>query len=274
MPVADNASVSHAYVRRFQDSLVRSGTEGAGPGRGPCRSVRCTRSGRSGSARQRRVTRPAEPAGAPARLHVSAGARSAPAIRFGGPARTRRGQRGLPVERCLVSGGAARGAVVRRTARGAVSPGVWGAASGDEPHAAGVEPAGQRLGSVGPPDRDGLGPAAPDDGAVRDLWLQSTLLSLERARVLETTLERLPPHFHVAVFPTAYVRHVARLTGRTASAVVAAATGPTRHTVRPGESLWSIASRYDTTPTAIQRSNGLSSSVIHPSQVLEVPVRQ
>ena len=96
--------------------------------------------------------------------------------------------------------------------------------------------------------------------------------------MLETTLERLPPHFHVAVFPTAYVRHVARLTGRTASAVVAAATGPTRHTVRPGESLWSIASRiasrYDTTPTAIQRSNGLSSSVIHPSQVLEVPVRQ
>ena len=68
-------------------------------------------------------------------------------------------------------------------------------------------------------------------------WLQSTLLSLERARVLETTLERLPPHFYVAVFPTAYVRHVARLTGRTASAVVAAATGPTRHTVRPGESL-------------------------------------
>ena len=65
--------------------------------------------------------------------------------------------------------GAARGAVVRRTARDAVSPGVWGAASGDEPHAAGVEPAGQRLGSVGPPDRDGLGPAAPDDGPVRDL---------------------------------------------------------------------------------------------------------
>ena len=105
-------------------------------------------------------------------------------------------------------------------------------------------------------------------------WLQSTLLPLDRARVLEATLERLPPHFHVAVFPIVYVRHVARLTGRTASAVVAAATGPTRHTVRPGESLWSIASRYDTTPTAIQRSNGLSSSVIHPSQVLEVPVRQ
>ena len=95
-------------------------------------------------------------------------------------------------------------------------------------------------------------------------WLQSTLLSLER----------LPPHFHVAVFPIAYVRHVARLTGRTASAVVAAATGPPRHTVRPGESLWSIASRYATTPTAIQRANGLSSSVIHPSQVLTVPVRQ
>ena len=105
-------------------------------------------------------------------------------------------------------------------------------------------------------------------------WLQSTLLSLERARVLEATLERLPPHFHVAVFPIAYVRHVARLTGRTASAVVAAATGPPRHTVRPGESLWSIASRYATTPTAIQRANGLSSSVIHPSQVLTVPVRQ
>lgn len=45
-------------------------------------------------------------------------------------------------------------------------------------------------------------------------WLESTLLSLERSRVLEATLERSPLHFHVAVFPDEYVAYVKRKTGR------------------------------------------------------------
>lgn len=43
-------------------------------------------------------------------------------------------------------------------------------------------------------------------------WLRSTLLSLEKAGVLEATEEFSPPHFHVAVFPTAYSRYVELLT--------------------------------------------------------------
>src|SRR5690606_38840909 len=35
-------------------------------------------------------------------------------------------------------------------------------------------------------------------------WLESTLLALERSRVLEVTRERRPPHYHVALFPTSY----------------------------------------------------------------------
>lgn len=40
-------------------------------------------------------------------------------------------------------------------------------------------------------------------------WLRSTLLELEKAGVLEATEEFSPPHFHVAVFSTAYKRYVA-----------------------------------------------------------------
>lgn len=40
-------------------------------------------------------------------------------------------------------------------------------------------------------------------------WLRSTLLELEHTGVLEATEEFSPPHFHVAVFPTAYKRYVA-----------------------------------------------------------------
>jgi nucleoid-associated protein YgaU len=40
-------------------------------------------------------------------------------------------------------------------------------------------------------------------------WLRTTLLDLEEAGVIEATEERRPPHFHVAVFPTAYTRYAA-----------------------------------------------------------------
>ena len=54
---------------------------------------------------------------------------------------------------------------------------------------------------------------APDTASCRR-WLASALLSLERERVLEATLERSPLHFHVAVFPDEYLAYVARQTGR------------------------------------------------------------
>ena len=149
-------------------------------------------------------------------------------------------------------------------------------------------------------------------------WLERTLMYLENQQVIEATRERGPPHYHVAVFPQAYLRHVARLT-RTAQdttlavrnpASSAATTGvghnptptaataltdqnpasatPTppadqnpasreavrdvRHTVRRRETLWRISRRYGTTTMQIQRANRLTSPLIHPGQVLTIPV--
>ncbi len=110
----------------------------------------------------------------------------------------------------------------------------------------------------------------PSSSACRR-WLESTLLVLERQRVLEATLERTPLHFHVAVFPDDYLGYVARLTGRSSSALLDDVVGPTEHTVRRAETLWDIAERYDTTPARISEANGLTSDVIHPGQVLRIP---
>jgi hypothetical protein len=102
-------------------------------------------------------------------------------------------------------------------------------------------------------------------------WLESALLSLERRRVLDATLERHPLHFHVAVFPSEYLAYVAEQTGRGEAALLASVTGPVRHTVRRSETLWAIAAQYGTTPARIRAVNGLTSSVIRPGQTLGIP---
>ncbi len=102
-------------------------------------------------------------------------------------------------------------------------------------------------------------------------WLESTLLSLERQRVVDATLERRPLHFHVAVFPDEYLAYVAEQTGRTGSSLIASVSGSLQHTVRPSETLTAIAARYDTTVARIRAANGLRSTVIHPGQTLESP---
>lgn len=53
-------------------------------------------------------------------------------------------------------------------------------------------------------------------------WLESTLLSLERQRVIDATRERYPPHYHVAVFPQPYEGYVATLTRRSSTRLAAA----------------------------------------------------
>jgi len=101
-------------------------------------------------------------------------------------------------------------------------------------------------------------------------WLESTLLSLERRAVLEATVERRPPHYHVVVFPEAYLSYVDRLTAS------AKASGPERvervHVVRRGDSLWRIARRHGLSAGSLSRVNGLTSSRIHPGQTLRIPV--
>lgn len=44
-------------------------------------------------------------------------------------------------------------------------------------------------------------------------WLRTVLLDLEHADLIEATEEYAPPHFHVAVFPTAYRRYAAARAG-------------------------------------------------------------
>lgn len=45
-------------------------------------------------------------------------------------------------------------------------------------------------------------------------WLESTLLALEARELLDVTRERHPPHYHVALFPDAYVEYVQPLLAR------------------------------------------------------------
>lgn len=102
-------------------------------------------------------------------------------------------------------------------------------------------------------------------------WLESVLLSLERAGVIEATRERYPAHYHVAVFPRQYAYYVDQLIEREAEQPVriAAAQGP--YTVRTGDSLWTIARQLGTSVDELRALNHLRGSRIYAGQVLEVP---
>jgi len=96
-------------------------------------------------------------------------------------------------------------------------------------------------------------------------WLQDVLLELERARILEATLERRPTHYHVAIFPRQYAAYVERITDGIPDPVQ-------EYTVRRGDSLWTIARSYGTSVSEIRSANGLDGSRIYPGQVLSVPL--
>jgi nucleoid-associated protein YgaU len=98
-------------------------------------------------------------------------------------------------------------------------------------------------------------------------WLRKTLLSLERAGVLEATEERYPPHFHVAVYPTQYASHVKRLTGKP----IRMATSTETYVVRRGDTLWEIARRHDTTVRQLLELNDRNSATIRIGETLRIP---
>ena len=50
------------------------------------------------------------------------------------------------------------------------------------------------------------------------------------------------------------------------------AEASTQHTVKSGESLWSIASKYNTSVDSIKKSNNLSNNMIFPGQVISIGV--
>ena len=58
--------------------------------------------------------------------------------------------------------------------------------------------------------------------------------------------------------------------GTASAAPPAASSGPTTYTVRGGDSLWRIASRYGTTVDQLRRDNGISGSRLSPGQRLTV----
>lgn len=100
-------------------------------------------------------------------------------------------------------------------------------------------------------------------------WLESTLVYLEKAGVLEGTRERRPSHYHVAVFPRPYNQYVdAQLAAaRSGSSVSTAA----RYMVRDGDSLWAIARRHGTTVSQLRDANDIRGSRIYAGQMLTVP---
>lgn len=110
-------------------------------------------------------------------------------------------------------------------------------------------------------------------------WLEGVLASLERARILEATRERRPPHYHIAIFPDQYRRYVERITGKPARLVkvMASAEAPESlvpYRVRRGESLWTIARRHGTTVDRLRAENALRSNRIMAGQTLKVPVQR
>lgn len=114
-------------------------------------------------------------------------------------------------------------------------------------------------------------------------WLEGVLVELERAGLLEATLERRPVHYHVALFPRQYASYVETIVPRQASAEPMPEAGPEpapepsavpasrAYTVRSGDSLWSIARNHGTTVGEIRTVNALDGSRIYPGQVLSVP---
>lgn len=102
-------------------------------------------------------------------------------------------------------------------------------------------------------------------------WLESTLLSLEKAGVLEATKERRPPHYHVALYPNRYTRHVERITGNSPQLKSAPGGSSSTYVVRSGDSLWKIAQKHGTSVGSIRTANNMRSTMIKPGQRLHIP---
>lgn len=60
------------------------------------------------------------------------------------------------------------------------------------------------------------------------VWLEKTLLSLEKQGVLDATRERRPPHYHVALFPAPYTRYVASIAGSSSVKLASAQPAPAK----------------------------------------------
>lgn len=100
-------------------------------------------------------------------------------------------------------------------------------------------------------------------------WLEGVLLSLERAGVLEATRERYPAHYHVALFPRSYLAYVDRRTD--GQVVLAEPASAITYEVRPGDTLWTLARRHDTSVEFLRSVNDLSGNQIYAGQMIRLP---
>ena len=109
-------------------------------------------------------------------------------------------------------------------------------------------------------------------------WLRQELLIEERQGNIEATEERHPAHFHIAVLSVEPAAPVSRSAVETSDGSVEHDDAETekaaelaRYRVRPGDTLWEIAKRQDTSVARIRELNKLRSSRIKPGQVLLLP---
>lgn len=113
----------------------------------------------------------------------------------------------------------------------------------------------------------------PRTGKCRS-WLEKTLLSLERDRVLDVTRERRPPHYHVALFVKNYEKRLGiQQSTPTQLAVVTkpvSASGDS-YKVRRGDTLSEIATASGVSVSQLRAANGLRGSRIYVGQKLAIP---
>jgi LysM repeat protein len=125
-------------------------------------------------------------------------------------------------------------------------------------------------------------------------WLERTLLSLEKERVLDVTREHYPPHYHVAVYAKQYETRVAAVYGSNFGQPVtefsaqperdmAVETQPIAqpvaqrpatarsYVVRKGDSLSTIADRTGVSVRQLRAANGLRGNLINAGQKLRIP---
>ena len=93
-------------------------------------------------------------------------------------------------------------------------------------------------------------------------WLENTLLSLEKQRVVDVTRERYPPHYHVAVFAREK---------EPATRMAAYAGSGQGYVVRRGDTLSEIAAMTGVSVAQLRAANGLRGNLINAGQTLRVP---
>lgn len=104
-------------------------------------------------------------------------------------------------------------------------------------------------------------------------WLEKTLLSLEKDRVLDVTRERRPPHYHVALFVQNYEKRLG-IQSKPRPTQMAAYSGSSQgYKVRRGDTLSEIAARTGVNIVRLRAANGLRGNRIYAGQKLQLPTQ-